>query len=81
MKHFIYKVLTISVFVAVSSALSHAQKAEGVENLLLTAVERITENDYKTAEIMLDEVVKADASNDAGWYYLSQVALAHSGVS
>lgn len=75
MKHFIYKVLTISVFVAVSSVLSHAQKPEGVENLLLTAVERITENDYKTAEIMLDEVVKADASNDAGWYYLSQVAF------
>lgn len=75
MKNFLYKVLTISVFVAVSSALSHAQKAEGVENLLLTAVERITENDYKTAEIMLDEVVKADASNDAGWYYLSQVAF------
>ena len=75
MKRFLYKVLTISIFVAVSSALSHAQKAEGVENLLLTAVERITENDYKTAEIMLDEVVKADASNDAGWYYLSQVAF------
>ena len=52
-------------------------KERQVENMILSAVERLNGNDLRGAEAILKEVVGTDPENDAGWYYLSQVAIAH----
>ena len=77
MRIFINIFLTIGIFLSLGSVLPlEAQNTKlQAENLLLTAVEKLNSNDIQTAEALLKAVLKADAENDAGWYYMAQIAI------
>ena len=46
-----------------------------IENLILTAVEKLSNQDAEGAREILADMVAADISNDAAWFYMGQVAL------
>ena len=46
-----------------------------LENIILTAVEKLNGNDVEGAKVILSDLVASDVSNDAAWYYMGQVAL------
>ncbi|MDE5955557.1 MAG: tetratricopeptide repeat protein, partial [Bacteroidales bacterium] len=45
-----------------------------IENMLVSAVEKYDNNDFKGAEAILKKITASDSSNDAAWYYLAQIA-------
>lgn len=47
-----------------------------LENLVITAVEKMDAKDISGAKDILERVVTADENNDAAWYYLSKAAIA-----
>lgn len=46
-----------------------------LENIILTAVQKLNEQDVEGAKAILSDLVAADVSYDAAWYYMGQVAL------
>lgn len=46
-----------------------------LENIILTAVEKLNEQDVEGAKAILSDLVAADVSYDAAWYYMGQIAL------
>ena len=56
-------------------ALSQSQVERELENMVMTAVEKYNDRDYEAAQDILSDVVEADPSADAAWYYLGMLAL------
>lgn len=80
MKRFL-SVLATLVFLLAASSGSHAQRPESVgENMLLSAVKKYNEGKYDAARATLENILDADQSNDAAWYYLALTNLAERNV-
>lgn len=57
------------------SAVVATSQESSLENLVVTAVEKIDAGDISGATTILKKVVATDDSNDAAWYYLSKIAI------
>lgn len=57
----------------IGAAAQQLRPAE-IENMLVSAVEKYDNNDFKGAEAILKKITASDSSNDAAWYYLAQIA-------
>ena len=67
----------IYIFIALMTAPAIAQESSrDIENMVVTAVERLNAGDKEPAKTMLKAVIEKDDTNDAAWYYLYQVAVA-----
>ena len=75
MKHFLKKYTVIYILFLLFSLTARSQDSR-LENLVVTAVERMDSNDFDGAETILEKVIGEDDSNDAAWYYLSKIAIA-----
>ena len=61
-------------------ALSQSQVERELENMVMTAVEKYNDRDYEAAQDILSDVVEADPSADAAWYYLALCSAAEKDV-
>lgn len=70
------RILLPAFTVMLISAAALAQEASRpeIENMLVSAVGKYNDNDFRGAETLLKKITAADASNDAAWYYLAQLA-------
>ena len=72
-----YIILTIVGMLSLSMT-GHSQSYDvekKIENIILTAVEKLDNSDVEGAKAILSDVIAADPSHDAAWYYMGQVAL------
>lgn len=80
MKKFL-TVLAALIFLLAASTVSQAQRPESLgENMLLSAVKKYNEGKYDAARATLKNILDADQSNDAAWYYLALTDLAEGNV-
>ncbi len=77
MKRFIYISLVFFAFAAASvSAAAQTERPEARhENMILSAVVKISDNDADGAMAILKEIIAEDTDVDAAWYYLAQCAM------
>ena len=75
MKGVYRKYISACIVFLLCSVMAYSQ-SPAVENLVMTAVEKIDADDIKSAKALLERAVKADDSCDAAWYYLSRIAAA-----
>lgn len=68
--------LSIYIILLLYPVLVFAQDmSRNYENLVVTAVEMMGAGKSDSAKVILNQVVRDDADNDAAWYYLSQIAI------
>ena len=77
MKVNLSKYILVLLFILLTVTAARSQEA-ALENLVVTAVERIDAGEINAAKVILEKVVKTDPDNDAAWYYLSRTALSES---
>ncbi len=77
MKRFIYISLVFFALAAASvSAAAQTERPEARhENMILSAVVKISDNDADGAMAILKEIIAEDTDVDAAWYYLAQCAM------
>jgi tetratricopeptide (TPR) repeat protein len=51
------------------------------ENIVLDAVEKLNNHDINGAKSILSDIIASDASCDAAWYYMGQVAIYESDIA
>ena len=69
------------VLVQVSASAQKFRPGSDTENMVLSAVSLLNENDVEGAREILLSLLAQDAENDAGWYYLATTALAVNDLS
>lgn len=75
MKDFFRKYIPVCIVFMLCSVMAYSQTA-AVENMVMTAVEKLDAGDVNGAKALLEKAVSADDSSDAAWYYLSRIAAA-----
>lgn len=75
MKDFFRKYIPVCIVFLLCSVMAYSQTA-AVENMVMTAVEKLDAGDVNGAKALLEKAVSADDSSDAAWYYLSRIAAA-----
>ena len=69
------------VLVQVSASAQKVRPGSDTENMVLSAVSLLNENDVEGAREILLSLLAQDAENDAAWYYLATTALAVNDLS
>ena len=65
----------ISAFLQISAYAQDSRPGSEAENMVLSAVSLMNENDIEGARSVLFKLLAQDADNDAAWYYLGMTSL------
>lgn len=71
----------ISAFLQISAYAQDSRPGSEAENMVLSAVSLMNENDIEGARSVLFKLLAQDAENDAAWYYLGMTSLMSQEVS
>ena len=71
----------ISAFLQISAYAQDSRPGSEAENMVLSAVSLMNENDIEGARSVLFKLLAQDADNDAAWYYLGMTSLMSQEVS
>ncbi len=71
----------ISAFLQISAYGQDSRPGSEAENMVLSAVSLMNENDIEGARSVLFKLLAQDADNDAAWYYLGMTSLMSQEVS
>lgn len=71
----------MSAFLQISAYAQDSRPGSEAENMVLSAVSRMNENDIEGARTVLFKLLAQDADNDAAWYYLGMTSLMRQEVS
>lgn len=71
----------ISAFLQISAYGQDSRPGSEAENMVLSAVSLMNENDIEGARSVLFKLLAQDAENDAAWYYLGMTSLMSQEVS
>lgn len=71
----------ISALVQISAYAQESRQGAEAENMVLSAVSRMNENDIEGARTILFKLLAQDAGNDAAWYYLGMTSIMRQEVS
>lgn len=71
----------ISAFLLISAYGQDSRPGSEAENMVLSAVSLMNENDIEGARSVLFKLLAQDADNDAAWYYLGMTSLMSQEVS
>ena len=80
----IRKLLLSTALILLTLLCGHAQETDPSaerENLIISAVESINDNDKENARKILTALLAEDSSNDAAWYYLAITSLLESNAA
>lgn len=72
-RYIILSIIGLASFSMTGYSQSYVEKK--LENIILTAVEKLNNQDIAGAKAILSDLVAADTDYDAAWYYMGQVAV------
>ena len=78
-RYIVLSIIGLASFSMTGYSQSYVEKK--LENIILTAVEKLNDQDIAGAKAILSDLVAADTDNDAAWYYMGQVAVYESDIA
>ena len=78
-RYIVLSIISLASFSMTGYSQSYVERK--LENIILTAVEKLNNQDIAGAKVILSDLVAADTDNDAAWYYMGQVAVYESDIA
>ena len=78
-RYIVLSIIGLASFSMTGYSQSYVEKK--LENIILTAVEKLNDQDIAGAKAILSDLVAADTDNDAAWYYMGQGAVYESDIA